>query len=159
MLIPSNSSFGLSGNIGLNPNANHSVKNPGESFLKAPGKQSSPAECEACNTRKYMDVSDESVSFQTPTHISPEDSFQRVSAHEKEHVSNAYSKASSDNGKVVSAFVTLNSKICPECGRSYISGGETTTQIKYFNETNPYQQQLKNEDALKYQGMHINSKL
>ncbi len=136
MLIPSNSSFGFSGNIGLNPNANHAVKNPGESVLKAPGKQSSPAECEACNTRKYMDVSDESVSFQTPTHISPEDSFQRVSA-----------------------FVTLNSKICPECGRSYISGGKTTTQIKYFNETNPYQQQLKNEDALKYQGMHINSKL
>jgi hypothetical protein len=83
MFIPSNSSIGLSGNINLNPNANHSVKNPGESISKAPGKQSSPAECEACSTRKYMDVSDESVSFQTPTHISPEDSFQRVSAHEK----------------------------------------------------------------------------
>ena len=50
-------------------------------------------------------------------------------------------------------------KICPECGRSYIAGGETTTQIKYYNESNPYQQNKKAEDSIKYQGLHVNQTL
>lgn len=156
MSFPNSLSIGTSNSLGVYENTNKSIKNPGESNIKTPGKESSPAECEACSSRKYMDASNESVSFKSPTHVSPEDSFQRVSAHEKEHVSNAYSKASSENGKVVSAFVTLSSKICPECGRSYIAGGETTTQIKYYNESNPYQQNKKAEDSIKYQGLHVN---
>lgn len=46
------------------------------------------------------------------------------------------------NGKVLKASVTLKTSVCPECGRSYISGGETRTQIKYYNEENPYQQDV-----------------
>lgn len=30
-----------------------SVKNPGESEVTAPGRKSSPAECETCKERKY----------------------------------------------------------------------------------------------------------
>ncbi len=67
-----------------------------------------------------------------------------------EHVSNAYAKAEQKNGKVVQASVTLQTAICPECGRAYVSGGKTRTAIKYQNESNPYQKNLKalHKDAL-----------
>ena len=43
-------------------------------------------ECLTCDSRRYVDQSDDSgVSFQTPTHVSPEDSFAAVRAHEMEH--------------------------------------------------------------------------
>ena len=45
--------------------------------------------------------------------------------------------------------------ICPECGRSYVSGGTTATQIKYYNEENPYQKDLKTTDGVKYRGMNV----
>lgn len=129
--------------------------NPGESDVKSPGRKSSPAECETCKNRKYQDGSDEMVSFKSASHISPEASASRVMAHEQEHVSNAYKEAAQNNGEVVSCNVTLKTAICPECGRSYVAGGETATQIKYTNEKNPYQQDLKTQDASKYTGMNL----
>lgn len=138
-------------------NADESIKNPGESTKKVPGKESSPAECETCKERKYQDGSDEgNVSFKTASHISPQAAGSAVRAHEGEHVSNAYKKASQNNGKVIQASVAIHTAICPECGRTYVSGGTTTTQIKYYNEENPYQQSLKLADKLKYSGMNIN---
>ena len=120
------------------------------------GHRSSPSECETCKSRKYQDGSNESdVSFKAPGHISPQASAGTVRAHEQQHVSNAYEKASKGNGKVVSATVSLRTEICPECGTAYVAGGETTTQIKYNNEENPYQKQLKQQDAAKYTGMHL----
>lgn len=132
------------------------AKNPGESDEKKAGRKSSPADCETCKNRKYQDGSDEMVSFKSASHISPEASASRVKAHEQEHVSNAYKKAAQNNGEVVSCSVTLKSAICPECGRSYVAGGETATQIKYHNESNPYQKDLKQQDADKYAGMNVN---
>lgn len=143
--------------IGNISNNSSIVNNPGESAQKIAGRKSSPAECETCKNRKYQDGSDEMVSFKSAAHISPEASASRVMAHEQEHVSNAYNKAAQGNGEVVSANVTLKTAVCPECGRSYVSGGETTTQIKYYNESNPYQQDLKAQDASSYTGMNINS--
>ena len=72
------------------------------------------------------------VSFKSAAHISPEAAASRVRSHEQEHVSNAYKKASQDNGKVLSTNVSIKTSICPECGRSYVAGGETRTQIKYY---------------------------
>ncbi len=112
------------------------------------------AECKTCKNRKYKDGSDEMVSFKSPTHISPERAASAVRSHEQEHVTNAYSKAANNNGRVLSASVSIRTSICPECGRSYVSGGTTRTQIKYYNEKNPYQQDLKLADQLKYKGMH-----
>ena len=129
--------------------------NPGESTVKSPGRKSSPAECETCKNRKYQDGSDEMVSFKSATHISPQSAASAVRSHEQEHVSNAYKKAAQNNGKVMSASVAIHTDVCPECGRSYVSGGTTTTQIKYYNEDNPYQKNLKAADALKYQGMNF----
>lgn len=131
------------------------VKNPSASNIKAAGRESSPAECETCANRKYQDGSDEMVSFKTAQHISPEAAASRVRAHEQEHVNNAYIKAAKNNGKVISANVAIHTSICPECGRSYVSGGTTSTQIKYYNEDNPYQKNLKSMDAAKHKGRMI----
>lgn len=96
------------------------------------------------------------VSFKSPSHISPGASAAAVMGHEQEHVSNAYKKAATNNGKVLQASVSLKTAVCPECGRSYVAGGETRTQIKYYNEENPYQKDLKLQDSTKYKGMNIN---
>lgn len=114
-------------------------------------------ECETCKNRKYKDGSDETnVSFKTATHVSPNAAGAAVRAHEGQHVSNAYSKAAKNNGKVLNASVSIHTSVCPECGRSYVSGGTTHTQIKYYNEENPYQQDLKATDGVKYRGMNVN---
>lgn len=112
-------------------------------------------ECQTCKNRKYKDGSDEMVSFKSPAHIAPEGAASAVRAHEQEHVTNAYSKAATGNGKVISATVAIHTSICPECGRSYVSGGTTNTQIKYYNEDNPYQKDLKAADHEKYAGMNL----
>jgi len=147
----------LSGITGITANgeAPKTIKNPNESNVKSAGRKSSPAECETCASRKYKDGSDENVSFKTAQHISPESAASRVRAHEQEHVNNAYTKAAKNNGKVISANVAIHTAICPECGRSYVSGGTTSTQIKYYNEENPYQKNLKETDAAKYKGRMI----
>lgn len=120
------------------------------------GKKSSPANCETCKNRKYKDGSDEMVSFKAAGHINPNAAASVVMSHEREHVSNAYQKADAGNGEVVRASVQLKMDVCPECGRTYVSGGETTTQIRYYNESNPYQKDLKESDAdNKYRGANV----
>jgi len=114
-------------------------------------------ECETCENRKYQDGSDEMVSFKSPSHISPQSAASAVMAHEQEHVSNAYRKAASNNGEVVQASVRIKTSVCPECGRNYVSGGETTTQIKY-NEDNPYGKNFKNADAANVTGLNFDLK-
>lgn len=132
------------------------IRNPGESTEKQAGRKSSPAECKTCKERKYQDGSDEDVSFKAPAHIDPNAAAARVRSHEQEHVSNAYKKAAQNNGKVVSCNVSIHTSICPECGRTFVSGGTTATQIKYFNEDNPYQKEMKSSDAAnKYRGMNV----
>lgn len=131
------------------------IVNPGESTKVAPGRKSSPAECETCKNRKYQDGSDEMVSFKSAAHISPAASASRVRAHEQEHVSNAYKKAAQGGGKVLAANVTLKTAICPECGRSYVAGGTTATKISYPNETNPYVKNRKAADAGALIGSHL----
>ncbi len=135
------------------------VLNPGESTKVMPGKKSSPAECKTCKERKYQDGSDEgNVSFKTAQHISPESAGAAVRAHEGEHVSNAYKKAAQKGGKVLQASVAIHTSICPECGRTYVSGGTTTTKIQYGNEDNPYTKNLKNRDNGLLAGMNFDAK-
>ena len=129
--------------------------NPGESDKVAPGRKSSPAECQTCKERKYQDGSNENVSFKAASHISPNAAGARVRAHEQEHVSNAYSKAAMKGGQVMQASVAIHTAVCPECGRTYVSGGTTTTAIKYNNEKNPYQQNKKSNDALGFVGANF----
>ena len=143
MTIGASQSYG--GYYGIQPQTG-SIKNPGESEVTAPGRKSSPAECETCKERKYQDGSDEMVSYNSAS---------AVRAHEQEHVSNAFKKAATDGGKVLQASVSLKTAICPECGTSYVAGGETTTKISYTNEENPYQKQKKIQDSLRYTGQNL----
>jgi hypothetical protein len=86
-----------------------------------------PEECQTCANRKYQDRSNDlSVSFQTPTHISPSQSMASVVSHEYEHVTNNRAKAEQE-GMTAHSSVTLSYAVCPECGRMYVSGGKTTT--------------------------------
>lgn len=126
------------------------ILNPNASTAKAPGRVSSPAECETCKNRKYQDGSDEMVSFKSAQHISPQAAASRVRGHEAEHVSNAYKDAAMNNGKVLQASVSIKTAVCPECGRTYVSGGETCTKIAYSNEENPY---TKARKAMNKQGL------
>ena len=81
------------------------------------------------------------VSFKAPGHVSPEASYGAVTAHEQQHVSNAIAKGSEENKELVSASVRIKMERCPECGKVYAAGGETTTVIKTtkptYNDT-PY---------------------
>lgn len=139
--------------IGETENDQNSI-NPDE--VKKAGRRSSPEDCKTCKERKYQDGSDEgNVSFKTASHISPEAAASRVRAHEGEHVSNAYKKAAKDNGKVLNASVSIHTSICPECGRTYVSGGVTNTTIKYSNEENPYTKNQKELDAINMRGANI----
>ena len=131
-----------------------------EGYNKASNKQmarSGKIECETCENRKYKDGSDEMVSFKSPSHISPQAAASAVRSHEQEHVSNAYKKAANNNGEVMQASIRIKTSICPECGRNYVSGGETTTQIKY-NEENPYAKNFKSADAANIPGQNFDMK-
>lgn len=85
-------------------------------------------ECQTCEQRKYQDGSDDmGVSFQTPTNIKPEQAASAVRGHEMEHVYRERAKAEREDRDVVSQNVTMHTEICPECGKSYVSGGTTQT--------------------------------
>ncbi len=121
-------------------------------------KREGAVQCETCASRKYQDGSDESVSFKSASHISPQASASRVRAHEQEHVSNAYDKAAMDDGKVVCVSVRLQTAICPECGKTYTAGGVTNTAIKYGNEDNPYMKARKAGDYGVLAGANVDEK-
>ena len=139
--------------INFNTTQTFSGANPEEA--KKVGRASSPEECETCKNRKYIDGSNENVSFKSAAHVSPNAASTAVRAHEGEHVSNAYTKAAENNGKVVNASVAIHTSICPECGRTYVSGGTTNTTIQYANENNPYQANKKALDAINFIGANI----
>ncbi len=109
-------------------------------------------QCETCESRKYQDGSDDmGVSFQTPTNIKPEQAASAVRGHEMEHVYREQAKASREGRKVVSQNVTMHTEICPECGKSYVSGGTTRTVTKADTDNAAQQQDLarQNEERQK----------
>ncbi len=110
-------------------------------------------ECQACKERKYMDGSDEQVSFKSPASINPNAVYARVRGHEQEHVVNAYDKAKEGGGKVMNASVSIHYATCPECGRRYVSGGTTHTSIKYPKDS--YGQNKKAFDAEATKGNNV----
>ncbi len=134
---------------------NERVSAHGDRVVKK-GYKSSPADCQTCRERKYQDGSNETdVSFKSPGHISPEASASTVMAHEKQHVANAYQKASEKDGRVAACSVSLQTAVCPECGTVYVSGGTTRTAVTYSDESNPYQKNKKAQDAIRLVGANI----
>ena len=104
-----------------------------------------------------MDGSNDSnVSFQTPTHVSPEASFAAVSSHEQEHVANAVSEGNQSGNQLLSTSVTLEMSVCPECGTPYVAGGTTRTTIEY-NTSNPYENSRKSLEGSLLKGMNFDA--
>ena len=117
--------------------------------------KSAKTECSTCANRKYVDGSnDPGVSFKTPGHISPEASASVVKSHEMEHVASAKAEDAKEGAELISTSVSLQTSICPECGRSYVSGGTTRTQIKY-DTSNPYGRNQKSLEASLLVGMNF----
>ncbi len=113
-------------------------------------------ECQTCKSRKYVDGSNEvDVSFKTPGHIDPAESYGKVMGHEQEHVANARQKtAGNDDAELISATVSLKIAVCPECGRTYVAGGTTNTMIKY-NKDNPYDSGRKTIEGSFIKGQNV----
>ena len=87
------------------------------------------AECPTCSSRQYKDGSDDSgVSFQAARHINAATAGTVIMAHEGEHVSAEDSNAKAEGGQATST-VALEYAKCPECGRTYVKGGVTTTTV------------------------------
>lgn len=85
-------------------------------------------DCETCKNRRYQDVSDDpGVSFKSASKISHGNVGAAVRGHEQEHVVRERAKAEREDREVVSQSVVIKTAICPECGKSYVAGGETTT--------------------------------
>lgn len=108
-----------------------SGKASGSLGVEGKGEVSGSYECQTCQRRKYKDVSDDStVSFQTPTRLTPGAAEGQVRAHEMQHVTHEQARADKQERKVVSQSVAIHYAVCPECGKSYVSGGTTTTVTK-----------------------------
>lgn len=88
-------------------------------------------ECQTCENRKYQDGSDDpGVSFKTASKVGAEGAAAAVRGHEYEHVYRNRAKAEREGKEIVSQSVRIKTAICPECGESYVAGGETTTVTK-----------------------------
>ena len=84
-------------------------------------------ECKTCENRRYQDGSnDPGVSFKYASKISG-NAEAAVRGHEQEHVSRNRDKAEREGREIVYQSVVIKHAICPECGKTYVAGGETTT--------------------------------
>lgn len=107
---------------------NNRLKNLQERLNKLDGKRD---ECQTCKNRKYQDASDDpGVSFKSASKVGPEGAAAAVRGHEYEHVYRNQAKAAREGKEVVYQSVRIKTAICPECGDSYVAGGETTTVTK-----------------------------
>lgn len=108
-----------------------------ENLQKRVDRVTGKEECQTCKNRKYQDGSDDpGVSFKNPSRING-DVGSAVRSHENEHVTRNRAKAQQEGKEIVSQSVTIKNGICPECGKSYVSGGETVTVTRQKAE-NPY---------------------
>lgn len=104
------------------------IKNLRTRLDKMKTEEEENGECETCKNRKYQDESDDpGVSFKTASKIGAGSAEAAVRGHEYEHVNRNQAKAAREGKEIVYQSVTIKRAICPECGKSYVSGGETKT--------------------------------
>ncbi len=129
----------LSKNLAFNNSIRNDVENKTTAGIqKKEVNKTKTGECQTCKERRYQDGSlDSGVSFKSPTKLTPDQAASAVISHEKEHYTREASKAESENKDVLVNSIRLQSAICPDCGRSYISGGETTTVTRTRKNSSP----------------------
>jgi len=122
-------------------------------------KSDCPAcECQTCKNRRYQDDSNDSgVSFQQPTQMNPLQASNMVKSHEMEHVRREQYKAKDEGRRIVSQSVQIKTDICPECGKTYVSGGVTRTRTKYSDPAFIDLFKVGAEDTAKKSGDGFNS--
>lgn len=133
---------------GSNKDSGHDRLELSENYKMSasPAKEADDGKCQTCEERKYQDESnDSSVSFQNPTNIAPNAVLGAVRAHEAQHVAHNSAKASKEGREVVSSTVTIHTGICPECGKIYVSGGDTRT-VTRSAENDRYSAGIENSD-------------
>ena len=107
-------------------NIDDRINNLRERLVKLEANKQS-GECETCENRRYQDGSDDpGVSFKNASKISGNVEA-AVRGHEQEHVSRNRAEADREGREIVYQSVVIKHAICPECGTTYVSGGETTT--------------------------------
>ena len=115
-------------------NLDDRINNLRERLVKLEANKQS-GECETCANRKYQDGSDDpGVSFKNASKISGSVEA-AVRGHEQEHVSRNQAKAEREGREIVYQSVVIKHAICPECGTTYVSGGETTTVTRTKTES------------------------
>jgi hypothetical protein len=83
-------------------------------------------ECNLCQGRRYV-CSNGETSDGISTIIPGRQSALRVQHHEAQHLREARIKALQEGKVVISQHIYLQHSICPECGGSYVSGGQAVT--------------------------------
>ena len=132
---------------GTGPASQENVGLPGIGPADKPGK----AECQTCANRRYQDGSgDPGVSFKSPTKLTPNQAASAVPAHEGEHYSREAAKAESEGREVVSNSIRIFTDVCPECGKTYVSGGETRTITKQKEDSAPFAKDFFDATVGKY---------
>ncbi len=123
-------------------------------------KEVAKTECEACKNRKYVDGSnDPGVSFKAPTKVSPQSAASAVFSHEREHYTREASKAESEDREVLSNEIRIFTSVCPECGKTYVSGGETTTVTRKRQDTEYFAKKDFEEKIGKHMGKYVDTKV
>jgi hypothetical protein len=85
-------------------------------------------ECETCRNRVYQDDSlDGGVSFQQAAHVHPNQAATAVIGHEREHQGREARFAQEDGREIILNDIAIFTSLCIECGRVFVSGGETRT--------------------------------
>lgn len=83
----------------------------------------------SCSITLKDESDDPTVTFQTPTEVPVDQSEAKVRAHEQQHVTHETAKAQRE-GEEVSTTVRIKYETCPECGKRYAVGGETTVTTR-----------------------------
>jgi len=132
---PSQTQPSLSNAASAVSNAVNSLTDAGLHEVEA--HMAAAAECPTCDNRRYQDDSlDSGVSFQNPTHISPQNAASAVFGHEREHQSRERMFAEMDGREIIMNEIQVFTSLCPDCGRIYVSGGVTRTQTREAQEEN-----------------------
>lgn len=115
-------------------------------------------ECQTCASRRYKDGSnDPGVSFKTPGKIDPGASAAVVKGHENEHVSRNQAKAQREGKEIVSQSVSLSTDICPECNKSFVSGGQTRTVTASKGDSKAELYNVGTENAEEVKGQNLDT--
>lgn len=124
--------------------------------LKKQETEQDDGKCETCENRMYQDGSDDpGVSFKSAAKIDPANAESVVRGHEYEHVNRNQAKAAREGKEIVYQSVVIKHGICPECGDSYVAGGETTTVTRTKPEDERFAVGMKDDESGKLLNVHV----